>query len=51
VANTVQQYLAARLVAGFDLHAVPVVLGVGERLLENVGDLKLGRSARSRRQA
>lgn len=40
-ASTVQQYLAAGLVDGFDLHVVPVVLGAGERLLENVGDLRL----------
>ncbi len=36
-----QQYLGAGLVDGFDLHVVPVVLGAGERLLENVGDLRL----------
>lgn len=40
-ASTVQQYLAAGLVDGFDLHVVPVVLGAGERLLESVGDLRL----------
>jgi len=40
-ASTVQQYLAAGLVDGFDLHVAPVVLGAGERLLENVGDLRL----------
>lgn len=40
-ASTVQQYVAAGLVDGFDLHVVPVVLGAGERLLENVGDLRL----------
>ena len=40
-ANTVQQYLAAGLVDGFELHVVPIVLGRGERLLENVGDLRV----------
>ena len=40
-ANVLQQYLAARLVDEFELHVVPILLGDGERLLENVGDLKL----------
>jgi dihydrofolate reductase len=40
-ANVVQQYLAAELVDEFELHVVPILLGDGERLLENVGDLKL----------
>ena len=40
-ANVVQQYLAAGLVDEFDLHIVPILLGAGERLLENVGDLQL----------
>lgn len=40
-ANVVQQYLAAGLVDEFELHVVPILLGDGERLLENVGDLKL----------
>jgi dihydrofolate reductase len=40
-ANVVQQYLAAGLVDEFELHIVPVLLGEGERLLENVGKLKL----------
>ncbi|MBA2274551.1 MAG: dihydrofolate reductase family protein [Actinobacteria bacterium] len=40
-ANVAQQYLAAGLVDEFELHVVPIVLGDGERLLENVGDLKL----------
>jgi dihydrofolate reductase len=40
-ANLVQQYLAAGLVDEFELHIVPVLLGAGERLLENVGDLKV----------
>jgi dihydrofolate reductase len=37
-ASTVQQYLAAGLLDELYLHIVPVVLGAGERLLENVGD-------------
>jgi dihydrofolate reductase len=40
-ANVVQQYLAARLIDEFELHVVPILLGDGARLLENVGDLKL----------
>jgi dihydrofolate reductase len=40
-ANVVQQYLAARLVDELELHVVPILLGDGERLLENVGDVKL----------
>jgi dihydrofolate reductase len=37
-ASAVQQYLAAGLLDELYLHIVPVVLGGGERLLENVGD-------------
>jgi dihydrofolate reductase len=37
-ANAVQQYLAAGLLDELYLHIVPVVLGSGERLLQNVGD-------------
>lgn len=37
-ARTVQQYLAAGLLDEFYLHIVPIVLGAGERLLEDVGD-------------
>ena len=37
-ARTVQQYLAAGLLDELYLHIVPVLLGAGERLLENVGD-------------
>jgi len=33
--------LAAGLVDGFELHIVPILLGAGERLFENVGDLEL----------
>ena len=40
-ASTVQQYLGAGLVDEFDLHVVPVLLGAGERLLENAGAPKL----------
>jgi dihydrofolate reductase len=40
-ASTVQQYLAAGLLDELHLHVVPIVLGAGERLLENVGDPKL----------
>lgn len=40
-ASVVQQYLAAGLVDEFQLNIVPIVLGGGERLLVNVGNLKL----------
>jgi dihydrofolate reductase len=40
-ARTVQQYLAAGKLDELYLHIVPVILGAGERLLENVGDPKL----------
>jgi dihydrofolate reductase len=40
-ANVVQQYLAAGLVDEFGLHIVPILLRGGERLLENVGNLKV----------
>jgi dihydrofolate reductase len=40
-AKTIQQYLAAGAVDEFELHVVPLLLGSGERLLENVGDLHL----------
>jgi dihydrofolate reductase len=40
-ASVVQQYLAAGLVDEFQLNIVPIVLGGGERLLDNVGNLKL----------
>ena len=36
-----QQYLAAGLLDELHLHIVPIVLGAGERLLEDVGDPKL----------
>lgn len=37
-ASAVRQYLAASLLDELHLHIVPVILGAGERLLENVGD-------------
>jgi dihydrofolate reductase len=40
-ASAIQQYLAAGLLDELYLHIVPIVLGAGERLLENVGDPKL----------
>jgi dihydrofolate reductase len=40
-ANVIQQYLVAALVDEFDLHVVPILLGDGERLLENAGALEL----------
>src|SRR5205807_2561731 len=36
-AHTVQQFIAAGLLDELYLHIVPIVLGAGERLLENVG--------------
>jgi dihydrofolate reductase len=40
-ASAVQQYLAAGLLDELYLHIAPIVLGGGQRLLENVGDPKL----------
>jgi dihydrofolate reductase len=40
-ASAIQQYLAAGLLDELYLHIVPVLLGGGERLLENVGDPSL----------
>ena len=37
-AHTIQQFIAAGMLDELYLHLVPVVLGAGERLLENVGD-------------
>ena len=37
-ASTVQQYLEAGLLDELYLHIVPIILGAGERLLEDVGD-------------
>jgi len=36
-ANTVQQYFATGLLDEMDLHVAPLILGGGERLLDNVG--------------
>jgi dihydrofolate reductase len=36
-ANVIQQYLAAGLIDELELHIAPVLLGGGERLLDNVG--------------
>jgi dihydrofolate reductase len=40
-ASTVRQFLAAGLLDELYLHVVPVLLGAGERLLEDVGDPRL----------
>jgi dihydrofolate reductase len=40
-ASAVRQYLAAGLLDELHLHIVPIVLGAGERLLEDVGHPKL----------
>lgn len=41
-ANVAQQYLAAGLIDEMELHVVPMILGDGERLLDNIGEnLKL----------
>jgi dihydrofolate reductase len=40
-ASAIQQYLAAGLLDELYLHIVPVLLGGGERLLENAGDPEL----------
>ena len=37
-ASAVQQYLRAGLLDELNLHVVPIILGAGERLLENIGD-------------
>jgi dihydrofolate reductase len=37
-AHTLQQFMAAGMLDELYLHIVPVILGTGERLLENVGD-------------
>ena len=42
-ASTLQQYLAAGLVDEFSVSLSPLVLGGGERLFDNVGDLKVER--------
>jgi dihydrofolate reductase len=40
-AQVAQQYLAAGLLDELELHVVPVVLGGGARLLENLGDAEV----------
>ncbi len=40
-ASAVQQYLAAGMLDELYLHIVPIILGAGERLLENVGEPRL----------
>ena len=40
-ASVIQQYFAAGLVDEFWLHIAPILLGDGERLLENVGNLEV----------
>jgi dihydrofolate reductase len=40
-ASAIQQYLAVGLIDEFELHFVPVLLGDGERLLDNVGNLSV----------
>jgi dihydrofolate reductase len=36
-ANTIQQYLQAGLIDELQIHVVPLLLGDGERLLDNLG--------------
>lgn len=40
-ANIFQQYFSAGLIDEFELHIVPLLLHDGERLLDNVGDVKV----------
>jgi len=40
-ANVAQQYMAAGLLDELELHVVPVVLGDGARLLDNIGDAEV----------
>ena len=44
-ADVVKQYLRARLIDELRLHLVPEIIGAGERLLDDVGDLKLEQTA------
>ena len=41
-ASVAQQYLQAGLIDEMQLHVVPVLLGAGTRLFENLGDAKIG---------
>jgi dihydrofolate reductase len=41
-ANVAQQYLAAGLIDELQLHVVPVILGAGARLLDNLEDADVG---------
>lgn len=40
-ASTVRQYLAAGAIDELELHVSPILLGAGERLFEDIGDVKL----------
>ncbi len=40
-ANTIQQFIQAGLLDELQIHLVPILLGGGTRLLENLGDTKL----------
>jgi dihydrofolate reductase len=40
-AQAIQQYLAAGLVDEFRISVSPILLGAGERLFDNVGDLRV----------
>jgi dihydrofolate reductase len=44
-ASAIRQFLAAGLLDELQLHIVPVVLGAGERLLDDVGDPRLEQTA------
>jgi dihydrofolate reductase len=44
-AEVVRQYLRAGLIDTLRLHLVPEIVGAGERLLDDVGDLKLEQTA------
>lgn len=41
-ANVIQQYLGAGLLDELELHVVPLLLGGGVRLLDQVGDARIG---------
>jgi len=40
-ADVIRQYLRAGLVDAFELHVAPIVLGAGERPIDDVGELRL----------